>query len=52
MNRKEIENRIEEIKTRRFYLSMADHWDREDFELDSKLSREQIALTNLLKEAE
>ena len=50
MTRKEIEKRIDEIKTNRFYLAMKDRWSAEDFEHDRKLVNELIELKNKLKE--
>ena len=49
MAREEITRKIEEIETRRFYLAMKDRWTREDFRIDSELSKEYV---NLKKELE
>ena len=36
MTRTEIENKIKEIEHNRFLLAMKDHWNRDDFDWDSK----------------
>ena len=51
MTRQEIEKRIEDLENRRFFLAMADHWGREDFELDDKWYREIRELKKELEKA-
>lgn len=40
MTRQEMENKLEELRERKFMLNMIDHWDNEDYELDSELRKE------------
>ena len=51
MTRQEIEKKIEDLENRRFYLAMADHWSRKDFELDDKWYREIRELKKELEKA-
>ena len=44
MTREEMLKRMDEIETRRFYLAMKDHWDRDDFETDRKWFNEWLDL--------
>lgn len=44
MTKKMIENKIEELETKKFMLSMKDHWNREDFDKDAKLWNEIVKL--------
>lgn len=44
MNKTEIENRINELERRRFYLSMKDRWSAEDYQTDRKLWTEILSL--------
>lgn len=36
MTNEEMSKRIEELESKRFYLSMKDHWTSADFETDRK----------------
>lgn len=47
--RKEIENRIEELETRKFYLDMVDRWTPEDYEYNRQLCAEILSWKELLK---
>ena len=46
-----MENRIEEIKERRFFLAMKDVWSREDFKKDDEYFKEYMELKRKLAEA-
>lgn len=48
MTRQEMENRLEELRERKFMLNMIDRWDDEDYELDSELRKEIRELENKL----
>ena len=52
MTKEEIIKRMEEIERDRFFLAMADHWTRADFDRDDKLFKEWLKLKNQLKEME
>jgi phage terminase large subunit len=47
--RKEIENRIEELETRKFYLDMVDRWTPEDYQYNRELCAEILSWKGLLK---
>lgn len=47
--RKEIENRIEELETRKFYHDMIDHWMPEDYQYNQELCAEILSWKELLK---
>jgi hypothetical protein len=38
MTKAEIEKRIDELETKRFYLAMKDHWNSADFYNDAQLT--------------
>lgn len=48
MTREEMQKRLETLETRSFYLAMKDHWDRKDFELDTKMFNEMLELKKAL----
>ena len=48
MTRQELMDRIEKINTLRFYLSMKDYWDREDYQRDNDFLSELRMLKQLL----
>lgn len=50
MTREEMVARLEEIKNRRFRLSMIDRWDAEVYKLDNELFIEQKKLIQELRE--
>ena len=50
MTRKEINERIEQIERRQFYLMMKDFWNAKDFELDRQYTRELKELKAKLNE--
>lgn len=50
MTNTEIMSRIEELETRRFYLSMKDHWSAANFETDRKMWMEILSLQKELDE--
>lgn len=47
MTKMEITKKIETLENQKFLLAMKDHWNRDDFDFDSKLWRE---ICNLKKE--
>jgi ribosomal protein L29 len=49
MTREEITKRIEDLEERKFYLRMADHWTRKDYEYFDKWNNE---IRELKKELE
>lgn len=49
MTRKEIINKMEEIKNNRFLLAMKDYWDSRDFETDKKWINEYHTLERELE---
>lgn len=48
MTKMEITKRMEEIDRERFYLSMKDRWDLNDYDTDRALLHEYFKLNNLL----
>lgn len=52
MTKEEITSKIESLRSRKFYLWMKDHWDRKDFELSDKWTREICELKKALEEME
>lgn len=47
--REELKARLEAIESRRFFLAMKDRWNRDDYRLDDKLSREAMNIKEELK---
>lgn len=45
MTRQEINNRIAEIESKRFYLAMKDRWESADYKEDKELYNEWFILT-------
>ena len=45
MTRQEINNRITEIESKRFYLAMKDRWEPADYKEDKDLYNEWLSLT-------
>ena len=45
MTRQEINNRITEIESKRFYLAMKDRWEPADYKEDKDLYNEWLILT-------
>ena len=48
MTNEEMSKRIEELESKRFYLSMKDRWSSADFELDRKWWTEILDLEKKL----
>lgn len=42
--RDELKARLEAVEKRRFFLAMKDMWDSNDFALDNKLLKEELAI--------
>jgi hypothetical protein len=42
--RDELKARLEAVGKRRFFLAMKDRWDSNDYALDNKLFREELAI--------
>lgn len=51
MTNREIEERIEELENKKFYLAMKDRWNDRDFQRDRELSRQIIELKAQLEES-
>lgn len=51
MTNNEIKARIDELETRRFYLSMKDRWSQADFDTDRKMWMEVLELKKKLEGA-
>lgn len=47
--RDELNARLEAIKGQRFFLAMKDRWNRDDYRVDDKLSREAMNIKEELK---
>ena len=52
MTKQEIIKKLEELDREQFLLMMKDHWDRRDFDEDTRLSREMAELRKMLAAAE
>lgn len=52
MTKQEIIKKLEELEREQFELMMKDMWDRADYELDRKYTREIEALREALKKAD
>jgi DNA-binding transcriptional regulator GbsR (MarR family) len=50
MTREEMLKKVEELKRRKFFLAMKDHWTVEDSFCDDRLTREIRELNEALKE--
>lgn len=50
MTKNEIQARIDELEKRRFYLSMKDHWDADDYDYDRKMFAEVLELKKTMDE--
>ena len=50
MTKKEIEERLEDMNRRYFFLQMKDRWDYKDYALDTKWRNEIRVLEKMLKE--
>ena len=48
--REKLTARLEAIEERRFFLAMKDRWNTEDYALDNKLYREELAIKRELAE--
>ena len=47
---KEINERIDTLETKKFYLEMKDNWNVKDFEKARELEREIVKLEKMLEE--
>lgn len=50
MTKNEMQARINELEKRRFYLSMKDRWDADDYDYDRKLFAEALELKKAIAE--
>ena len=50
MTKAEIEKRIDELETQRFYLAMKDRWNADDYRTDNKWFNELLDLKKKLFE--
>lgn len=49
MTRKQIEEQIEKLENRKFYLNMKDRWNREDYKRNDDLNKQLRELKEELK---
>lgn len=49
MTRKQIEEQIEKLEERKFYLNMKDRWSKEDYTRNNDINQQLKALRESLK---
>lgn len=50
MTKNEMQARIDELEKRRFYLSMKDRWDTDDYDYNRKMLTEVLELKKAMTE--
>ncbi len=50
MTKNEMQARIDDLEKRRFYLSMKDRWDADDYDYDRKMFAEVLELKKAMAE--
>lgn len=50
MTKNEMQTRIDDLEKRRFYLSMKDSWDADDYDYDRKMFAEVLELKKAMAE--